>query len=705
MAIEKLKRRFSQISIVRKSIISTTAVLSILLVTVSFYYSLKNQSSNVEFLSGTAESAIESFDKVAQLTYLMTNQSDDAVQTSICKTGKIEQIREHFSAFSIIAKNIETGHSVQICGTDEKFNIPWNSLPPVSLTVSKYSGDKHFDYLLTKFSAGKYQYAVLLLVTGKSLATYLQKFPWLRQFFILSLVGLFIAMILTYLLRFLGLMAKDLKSGKMSLDLRNVGPLQSGHDLLTINQSIYALNKNKSELETERDLYRDSHLITHALEIQQSEGNYPFKSMVVFLRLDMNNFSTKQEENPEGMQALLATLLIAIGELCLRHCALLYQEIGDEYIVAFKSPAYNDGRKAAAIFCRDFYGLIENELAHLDVTFKASISRSSTWLYRLSKFFLFSKGLTLTARYLDVLKGKTNNSLIIESDDSTELNGVLNYGEARVFELKGISSRELREVNSFISNHEIIYGTDKVLYRNLVSNKSIVDVLEAIVADRLTSNEKIDILTTIADNIKIFFVSDAVKTAWINAVSSIHNRASLELKLIATVLKFGAKIFENSKWEISDVEEFFLYESLKDSRVNANMILFLGVVLTYDDFEDAIAKIPFDSEWKSFRPQGDILIRRAKSNLNSNIFNELKDRLESKNHMELATAIYTTAEILKFWKVKDFSRLGPFIAEITAVIDAIVRLSNHPNKIVSDRAITEINELRKHKVNEWIKLG
>ncbi|WP_415063180.1 hypothetical protein [Bdellovibrio sp.] len=441
--------------------------------------------------------------------------------------------------------------------------------------------------------------------------------------------------------------------------------------------------------ETEEELALVSSTVTKKLldEVKQSGHKLPINFDATILRFDLNDYTkTFLNTHPEDMLDLMVRYAAISDELINRHDGLVYQFIGDEFVVVFKNDDKNmHNRNLRATCCiRDIFNSLEDIGGPRAFTLKASISTSKLWFMKLP-FGYFYAGLALikSQRMLNEIADKDRNRLIVESAMTDEIKQIAILNNAQNVLFKGFSSNEtITFVDSFFSETPTEYLPK--------TDQCIVEIMNSL---RQTPDSAENLIKTLR-SFKPGYVSDDVLRAYASTLQ-IYTSFEIGTKFptaTETFMMVGRTLIPKGQWTIDLTTSILAIEEGVSPRIYANAIETLLEKVPFATVASSIELLKKKIPDNYYRLMGNVLSGRIKQEPNRILLKDLLDLLKSNNERLVTTGIWIARDSLPLVLRQNPTKLKIF-SEYNRILESLNNLLSVP--IYNESAQSAIFEIRR----------
>lgn len=440
--------------------------------------------------------------------------------------------------------------------------------------------------------------------------------------------------------------------------------------------------------ETENELALVSSSLTKTLieEIKSKRSILPYTFDATVLRLDLNNYTkTFLNSHPGEMISLIEKFAANCDEIIHRYDGLIYQFIGDEFVVAFRDyPEKGLTGKELALACvRDVFSS-PISTADLKLTMKASICSEKLTFFHLP-FGYFYTGLPLikSQRMLNEVSEKNANALVIDQAVIKEASVFGKFGAAEEVTFKGFDSKDsiYRLVTFYPQDN-----TQAIPYR---TDQGIVYLLEQLrLGASLEANAQIirELRKIHSNNI-----NPVVAAEWLKTFKTLNTQETDDTQLSSFIMS-AENLIPKTYWSTELSEALLSIQDGKDPRVYANAAEIVLSKESAEKFAEKLSKMKALVPDSYFRLTGNILCGELKQNLTKPKLQALLFMLESSNERAVTTAIWVTGEIVHFHIKHNRARLEAH-TEFEGLKKRLATLSKSANALLASRAQSILNIL------------
>lgn len=435
--------------------------------------------------------------------------------------------------------------------------------------------------------------------------------------------------------------------------------------------------------ETENELALVSSSLTKTLisEIRSKQSLLPYSFEAAVLRLDLNNYTkTFLNENPQAMISLIDKFATICDEIINRYGGLIYQFIGDEFVVVFRDDAEKKfSGKAKALACvRDIFA---TPIVHGDInlTTKASISFDTLTFFKLP-FGYFYTGLPLikSQRMLNEVFDKDSNSLIIDASTGKEATDYGKFSAGEMVSFKGFSNPEtvirLIKFNAF--------EAQSLDLTSIMPSRTDAGV--AYLLNTLPTDVPVSLKFDRIEYLKSFQPSKIDKTvseAWLNALKYFCEAdvSPENAKLLSSFIMTAKPLIPKKDWNSDLSQALFEIPQNKGPRVVANAAEILLQKESIDKVAVRLSQLNSVVPEDYFRLYGNILCADLKESLSKEKLSALLQMLNSVNVKAVTTAIWVAEEIILFHLHSNRASFEAFSKskEIINRLHAIAEIANN----------------------------
>lgn len=448
-------------------------------------------------------------------------------------------------------------------------------------------------------------------------------------------------------------------------DLKSLS--KEGQTLLTATQSY---ESTKKYLEHENRYYSDS-LTPAILHEMKSGQKAPYAFQSTMIRVDLNGYTQIfLDKKDEYVTEIMNTYFIKARELIERYNGLIYQYVGDEIVFHIKEDRQNS--QALALAClRSVFEAAQQVEASLpegaDHYFKVKgsfVLGKIRFVTQDSGFALSGLPLIESARLLSQVDDKASSSVTFYAEAADSVEGLCTVSDTKETLLKGFSKPStLFRAKDFTTVTEALQK-DVSLLTYFRSDEDLCAAYEFLSAEIEDGKDQsfftaFGILKTYKVRMSGEMQAEAF-TNFLRTILSANKAGKANDKVLSAAISLASNFVPSYLVKESLLEVLSSCLEHSDPRVQANTIIVLG------DLAEDIAFLRRFVYSKNNRVSADALLVSGKRNIDKELAEKLKEYLESKNPLFVASGRFVVRSLGEHYKNTDpiFFETNPMLKDL-----------------------------------------
>ncbi len=429
--------------------------------------------------------------------------------------------------------------------------------------------------------------------------------------------------------------------------------------------------RHNDNLRTMLDRSSGSLNATILKKIQDENLILPYHFNGTVVGVDINGFSKLTGKYNELAEVLTEKIIDMGMELVMRYGGLFSSVAGDEVVVVFDHEHQAMNKKynlqmLGTAFARDLMRDYSNHVFHFlgsdhQFNLKAGIADSEITFKETKAGTIFGgEAFTFSKRLSSSVITENINAMAILAADIDHIKYLVTPEPLETFKFKNMGEHKGYQIRKFL-NIESAYSDHPELLPYFRSDTDIVFLVTKICVE--TSIEKLNLIFKYLSEIKTYHVSESVINSWLNSVKNMYsnNKINNFNKNFARLIILGKNLLPQKQWSHSMTDAVLNIPRNIDGRINASVIELLVDKNLYETVVPISESFLIASD-TSFRAKGELLIARATLELSETVLTEIIEMLQSYNKLQMASGIYVSGQILKYYEEKNPAGLRTYSA-------------------------------------------
>ncbi len=396
--------------------------------------------------------------------------------------------------------------------------------------------------------------------------------------------------------------------------------------------------------------------------IQDNNLQLPYHFSGTVVGVDINGFSKLTGKYNELAEVLTEKIIDMGMELVMRYGGLFSSVAGDEVVVVFDHEHQAMNKKynlqmLGAAFARDLMRDYSNHVFHFlgsdhQFNLKAGIADSEITFKETKAGTIFGgEAFTFSKRLSSSVVTENINAMAILAADIDHIKYLVTPEPLETFKFKNMGEHKGYQIRNFL-NIESAYQQHPELLTYFRSDTDIVFLVTKICVE--TSIEKLNLIFQYLSEIKTYHVSESVINSWLNSVKNMYsnNKINNFNKNFARLIILGKNLLPQKQWSQSMTDAVLNIPRDIDGRINASVIELLVDKNLYETVIPISESFLIASD-TSFRGKAELLIAKATLELSETVLTEIIEMLQSYNKLQMASGIYVSGQILKYYEEKN----------------------------------------------------
>ncbi|MFV8256884.1 adenylate cyclase [Bdellovibrio bacteriovorus] len=440
----------------------------------------------------------------------------------------------------------------------------------------------------------------------------------------------------------------------------------------TLLQATQTYESTKKYLEHENRYYSDS-LTPAILHEMKSGQKAPYAFQSTMIRVDLNGYTQIfLDKKDEYVTEIMNTYFIKARELIERYNGLIYQYVGDEIVFHIKEDKQNS--QALALAClRSVFEAAQQIEASLpegaDHYFKVKgsfVLGKIRFVNQDSGFALSGLPLIESARLLSQVDDKASSSVTFYAEAADSVEGLCTVSDTKETLLKGFSKPStLFRAKDFTTVTEALQK-DVSLLTYFRSDEDLCAAYEFLSAEIEAGKDQsfftaFGILKTYKVRMSGEMQAEAF-TSFLRTILSANKVGKANDKVLSAAISLASNFVPSYLVKESLLEVLSSCLEHTDPRVQANTIIVLG------DLAEDIAFLRRFVYSKNNRVSADALLVSGKRNMDKELAEKLKEYLDSKNPLFVASGRFVVKSLGEHYKSVDpvFYETNPHLKELVS---------------------------------------